>query len=132
MYDRILVPLKGDPTDEAVVAHTGSLARLSGGRVILLRVIHSHSREEAAYSEGQARTYLDTQIARFADEEVGAEGRVALGEPAPTIVAVARDLGADLIVMATHGHSEVRHVLMGSVTEDVVRSGVVPVLLVRP
>ena len=54
MYDRILVPLKGDRTDEAVVAHTGSLAKMSGGVVFLLRVLHTHSRDEAAFFEEQA------------------------------------------------------------------------------
>lgn len=132
MYDCILVPLKGDATDEAVVAHTGSLAAMSGGRVVLLRVVHSHSRDEAAFLEEQSRIYLDGQVAQLASEGVAAEGRVATGEPAPTIVAAARELEADLIVMATHGHREMRHLLMGSVTEDVVRSGIVPVLLVRP
>ncbi len=132
MYERILVPLKGDATDEAVVAHTGSLAGMSGGRVVLLRVVHSHSRDEAALLEEQARVYLDGQVAGLAAKGVVAEGRVALGEPAPAIVAAARDLGADLIVMATHGHREMRHVLVGSVTEDVVRNGIAPVLLVKP
>jgi nucleotide-binding universal stress UspA family protein len=132
MYDRILVPLKGDRTDEAVVTHTVSLAKMSRGVVILLRVLHTHSRDEAAFLEEQARSYLDGQVARLAAEGVAAEGRVTTGEPAPAIVAAAREFGADLVVMATHGHREMRHVLMGSVTEDVVRSGVVPVLLVRP
>lgn len=132
MYDRILVPLKGDQTDEAVVAQTGSLAKMSGGKVTLLRVVHSHSRDEATFFEDQARTYLEGQVARLAAAGVPAEGRVASGEPAPSIVAVARELSADLIVMATHGHREMRHVIMGSVTEDVVRTGPVPVLLVRP
>ena len=54
------------------------------------------------------------------------------GEPAASIVAAARESRADLVVMATHGHREVRHLLMGSVTEDVVRSSSTPVLLVRP
>jgi nucleotide-binding universal stress UspA family protein len=132
MYDRILVPLKGDSTDEAIVGHVGPLARLSGGKVTLLRVIHSHSREEVAFFEAQARAYLDGQVARLATQGVAAEVKVVSGEPAASIVAVARELGADLIVMATHGHREVRHVLVGSVTEDVVRSNPTPVLLVRP
>jgi nucleotide-binding universal stress UspA family protein len=132
MYDRILVPLKGDLTDEAVVAHTGSLAQMSGGRVTLLRVVHSHSRDEAAFGEEQARRYLDALTGQLSAAGVDADGRVASGEPASTIVSVAREMEADLIIMATHGHREVRHVFVGSVTEDVVRSGVTPVLLVRP
>ena len=132
MYERILVPLKGDTTDKPIVAHAGALARLSGGKVILLRVIHSHSRDEATFFEGQARTYLDGQVAGLAAQGLAAEGTVVSGEPAACIVAAAREAAADLVVMATHGHREVRHLLMGSVTEDVVRSSPTPVLLVRP
>jgi nucleotide-binding universal stress UspA family protein len=132
MYDRILVPLKGDGTDEAVVAQAASLARLSGGTVVLLRVIHSHTRDENVFLEEEAREYLDGQVAALAAEGVAVEGRVASGEPAPVIVDMARELEVDLVVMATHGHREVRRLLMGSVTEDVVRSGATPVLLVRP
>jgi nucleotide-binding universal stress UspA family protein len=38
----------------------------------------------------------------------------------------------DMIVMATHGHTGLVHVLFGDVAESVVRSGVAPVLLVQP
>jgi nucleotide-binding universal stress UspA family protein len=132
MYDRILVPLKGDATDEAVVAHTGSLARLSGGKVTLLRVIHTHSRDEATFMEREASRYLEEKIVRLKAAGVHAEARVMSGEPVEAIVAAARALDADLIIMATHGHREVRHVLVGSVTEGVVRNSPTPVLLVRP
>jgi nucleotide-binding universal stress UspA family protein len=132
MYERILVPLKGDESDELVVAHVSALAQMSGGTVTLLRVIHSHSRDETAFAEQQARDYLGGLVARLAAAGVPAQAKVTSGEPAPAIVAAARELDADLIVMATHGHREVRHVLVGSVTEDVVRSGEAPVLLVRP
>jgi nucleotide-binding universal stress UspA family protein len=132
MYDRILVPLKGDESDKPLIAHVSALARLSGGRVTLLRVIHSHSRDESAYAEKQAREYLDGQVALLAAAGAAADAKIASGEPAPAIVAAARELDADLVVMATHGHREVRHVLVGSVTEDVVRSSDLPVLLVRP
>jgi nucleotide-binding universal stress UspA family protein len=132
MYDHILVPLKGDKTDEAIVAYVAPLARLSGGKITLLRVIHSHSRDEVAFFEDQARAYLGAQVARLAAQEVTADVKIVAGEPTASIVAAARELGADLIVMATHGHREVRHLLVGSVTEDVVRNSPTPVLLVRP
>ena len=54
------------------------------------------------------------------------------GEPADGILRAARAVDADLIVMASHGHSQVRHFLLGSVTEAVARSDTFPVLLVRP
>jgi len=132
MYERILVALKWDPSDEAVVEHAGSLALLSGGHVTLAHVVHSHSRDQSAYLEERALTYLSEQTERLAAVGVQATARVVVGEPADGITTLARKLKADLIVMATHGHSEMRHVLVGSVTEDVVRQGDTPVLLVRP
>jgi len=131
-YERILAPLKQDATDELVVEHVTSLARLTGGRVTLLHVVHSHSRDETVYMEEQAAAYLKRWEARLAGQGVPADSRVVQGEPADAITAIADELRADLIVMATHGHSEVRHVLVGSVTEDVVRNGHAPVLLARP
>jgi nucleotide-binding universal stress UspA family protein len=132
MYERILVPLKQRAGDAVVVEHAGSLALLTGGSVTLMHVVHSHSRDEAVYLEDRARDYLSSWAERLTTRGVPSEARVVQGEPAEAITSLARDLDADLIVMATHGHSEVRHVFMGSVTEDVIRNGDAPVLLVQP
>jgi nucleotide-binding universal stress UspA family protein len=56
---------------------------------------------------------------------------VATGAPAETIVRVAREQEADLIVMGTHGRTGLQHVLLGSVAEKVVRLAECPVLTVR-
>jgi universal stress protein A len=56
---------------------------------------------------------------------------VAVGHPADTIVRVAQEGGADLIVMGTHGRTGLQHVLLGSVAEKVVRLAPCPVLTVR-
>jgi nucleotide-binding universal stress UspA family protein len=132
MYEQILVPLKWDPSDEAVIEHAGSLSRLSGGRVTLMHVVHSHSRDESAYRVELAQDHLAGKAAGIAARGVPVGLRVVVGEPAESITAVAEEIGADLIVMATHGHSGMRHVIMGSDTEDVIRRGDTPVLLVRP
>jgi universal stress protein A len=43
----------------------------------------------------------------------------------------AKEIGADMIIMATHGYSGVKHVMLGSTTEDVLRHAGCPVLSVR-
>lgn len=53
------------------------------------------------------------------------------GNPTATIQAEAARLGADVIVLGTHGRTGIGRVLMGSVATDVVKSAKVPVLLVR-
>lgn len=53
------------------------------------------------------------------------------GEARGTILAAAKEIGADLVVMGTHGRRGLVHVLLGSVAEYVVRTSPVPVLTVR-
>ena len=53
------------------------------------------------------------------------------GEPRETILAVAKDLDADLIVIGTHGRRGLAHMLLGSVAEYIVRTSPQPVLTVR-
>ena len=52
---------------------------------------------------------------------------VEVGEPAASILAEAEKAGNDLIVMSTHGRTGLAHLLMGSVTEEVVRNAACPV-----
>jgi nucleotide-binding universal stress UspA family protein len=53
------------------------------------------------------------------------------GRPGKVIVEAATDRGADLIVMGTHGRSGFDRLIMGSVTERVLRSAPCPVVVVR-
>jgi nucleotide-binding universal stress UspA family protein len=57
--------------------------------------------------------------------------QVAIGDPADAIVRIAQEIGADLIVMGTHGRTGLQHVFLGSVAEKVVRHSPCPVLTVR-
>lgn len=53
------------------------------------------------------------------------------GNPAVQVNAVAKETGADLIVMGTHGRSGFAHLIMGSVAENVLKSSEIPVMCVR-
>jgi nucleotide-binding universal stress UspA family protein len=57
--------------------------------------------------------------------------RVERGEPARVILQVAQEIGADLIVMGTHGRTGFRRLLMDSVAEEVARLAPCPVLTVK-
>jgi nucleotide-binding universal stress UspA family protein len=60
------------------------------------------------------------------------EGRVLQGHAAKQIIGLARTEDIDLIVMGTHGFTNLEKMILGSVTEEVVRSSPCPVLTVRP
>jgi nucleotide-binding universal stress UspA family protein len=56
---------------------------------------------------------------------------IAVGRPADTIVRLARERNADLIIMATHGRTGLGHAVLGSVAEKVVRLAPCPVLTIK-
>ncbi len=53
------------------------------------------------------------------------------GDPAEAILTAAREVGASMIVMGTHGRRGLSHAILGSVAEKVVRASEIPVLTVR-
>jgi len=59
-------------------------------------------------------------------------GRVTAGYAAEEILTTAKDEGADMIVMGTHGRKGIDRILFGSVAEKVVKSAAIPVLTIRP
>jgi len=76
------------------------------------------------------------QMDRFAAEHlkdwgVGVKTAVVLGRPFVEIIQYAREMPADLIVIATHGHSGLKQMLLGGTAEKVVRKAPCPVLTIR-
>jgi nucleotide-binding universal stress UspA family protein len=57
--------------------------------------------------------------------------KVLIGKPADKIIEYADSVSAEMIVMTTHGYSGVKHVLLGSTTEGVLRHANCPVLSIR-
>jgi nucleotide-binding universal stress UspA family protein len=76
--------------------------------------------------------YLEKMAKPLRERGLHVETQVALGDAAEQILETARKRGADVIVMATHGHGALAKAVFGSVTERVLRVGICPVLLVRP
>lgn len=68
---------------------------------------------------------------RPADSKVMIEYRLAQGDPADEIVRAADDVGADVVVVGTHGRRGISRLLMGSVAELILRSAPCPVVTVR-
>ncbi|MFO0973471.1 MAG: universal stress protein [Phycisphaerae bacterium] len=85
-------------------------------------------REVAAAARQQMERWNTAQFEGLATPVVS---DVLLGQPFVEIIRYARDKQADLIVMGTHGRGGLTHVLLGSVTEKVVRKSPCPVLTVR-
>ena len=81
----------------------------------------------------QAERYLERVAKQVGKgrKKIAVETRVLIGDPADVIVSYAERIGADLIVMASHGRSGIGRWAMGSVADRVLRGAHCPVLIVR-
>ncbi len=123
MYATILVPLDGSPFSEKALPYAMRLAQAAGGRVVLIRSVdnpHTNTAEAA----------LEATAGRLKWLGAPAVTGVYHAEVTEAIERATVDYQADLIVMATHGRSDVGRWFYGSVTDRVVRSADVPVLVV--
>ena len=77
-----------------------------------------------------ARRQLE-EIAQTIPPNVKRELMIEIGEPGAVIVEAASRVGADLLVMATHGRRGLKRLVLGSVAERVVREASAPVLIVH-
>lgn len=146
MYQRILVPVDNSQTSKDALLEAARL--IQNGKDAVLRMIHVIDLTQFSWSanapvdtanlqqelkqSGQA--LLDTLHTEIEIGQASLETGVVEawgGAFAKGILEEAARWNADLIVMGTHGHSGVTHLLLGSVAEGVVRGSTVPVLLVR-
>lgn len=91
---------------------------------------------EYALTSDEAADEAKKQLIRVAEQylpkSVDYETRVVVDSPVPAIVDEARSSGADFIVMGTHGRTGFRRLIVGSVTESVMRAVDLPVLTISP
>jgi len=137
MFSRILVPLDGSPTAEAALGMARALLDRVGGDLLLVRVVEVSPRMEADTERvtqslrEQADRYLEEVAFKLASEGVPARRLVRVGPVVDTLQDVAKNEGATLVAMSTHGRTGISRWVLGSVAERMIRSSPVPVLLVR-
>lgn len=78
-----------------------------------------------------AQSALDDILTRYRPRRVGLVTSLVQGDPREAVLTKAEEIGADLIVMGTHGRRGIARALIGSVAESVVRTSSVPVLTLR-
>jgi nucleotide-binding universal stress UspA family protein len=139
----MLVPSDFSAASTAAIEYATDLARRLDARLRLIHVFQIPvfavpdtvvpvSPETAVSLREAVGQRLESERAQVEKSGVPATAQVLDGAPFVEIIRTARDLPADLIVMGTHGRTGLKHVLLGSVAEKVVRKAGCPVLVVRP
>lgn len=138
---KILAPLDFSKSSEKALTYACVMAARFQALLILLHVVEFSfvgsefgavelSQIEADMREN-ARKQLEALIQKVVDTELDTKIIIASGRPSVEIIETASDEAAELIIIATHGHSSLAHVILGSTVERVVRHAPCPVLVVR-
>lgn len=140
MFQHILVPLDGSSLAEAALPAAAFLAERPGSKVTLAHIIERdaptqvHGERHLARPEDAAAYLAQTAQGAFpAGATVECHVHTAAtADVGRSIVEHQREVSPDLIVMCTHGRSGLRHLLFGSIAQQVIAAGRIPVLLIRP
>lgn len=136
MFNRILVAIDFSVASDAALDCARSFARQCNGSLHLLHVLENDFLRPVVgdphSAEGNLVKWLQS---RLTEEDLRGCATAAVlksDEVADTILTYARDSKVDLIVLGTHGRSNLAHVWRPSVAERVVREAHCPVLTARP
>ncbi|WP_280585475.1 universal stress protein [Halorubrum sp. Boch-26] len=138
MYDDILLPVAPGGEANDAVPHAASLADRYSATVHVVSAVDTLAEtlrgpQAGAFAkriEAAAHERVEAVTAELEAAGVDVVGDIRQGEPIDVIENAIADTGADIVVMPSHTRSGIRRVLLGSVTEKIVRISPVPVVTV--
>jgi nucleotide-binding universal stress UspA family protein len=133
---KILVPVDFSDCANKALTYAAALAQQFGAELTLINVAQNYAVPEmvplAVDLDAVDYAKRELQILRLnVGSAAACHTLLRRGVPYVEIVAAAKELGSDLIVISTRGHTGLAHVILGSTAEKVVRQAPCPVLVVR-
>lgn len=141
-FKKVLVPVDFSKSSQASVQFAVELARRHDSQLILLNVIEpmiypasDGFTNFAVVPVSVPRSAVRAKLKRWKETEVPpgmkVDTKLRIGQAYKEIVEAARQMEVDLIIISTHGYSGLKHILVGSTAERVVRHATCPVLTLR-
>jgi nucleotide-binding universal stress UspA family protein len=143
MFSKLLLPTDFSDCSAEAARVARLLAERFGSRIVVLHVLDEPAALDPMFRGDVPLELLRSRMEQFAQENMDAflaahfsgfenvDTMLAAGIPYREIIKKARECGAGLIVIGTHGRTGVEHVIFGSTAEKVVRIAPCPVLSVR-
>lgn len=155
MVEKILVPMDGSRKSLKALDYAIEAAKCFNASILALRVVTLSMLEMAWNSPSSGgpiirqdflkeadrrdkktmrriRKYLRDKIKIVRDNGIEGNYRVMVGDPADSIKQSCEEENIDLIVMNANNRGWLKRAIMGSVTDEVIRTSTVPVLVLRP
>ncbi|HHO48720.1 MAG TPA: universal stress protein [Desulfobacteraceae bacterium] len=136
-WNRLLVATDGSPNSAAALDHALAVAREHDVGLAAVSVVHTSEEMIALAPEHiqtlveRSRNHLQDVMQKGEKQGVRVETFVREGQPHEQITRLAREIGASLIIMGTHGRKGLSRLLMGSVTERTIGYASCPVLIIH-
>ncbi len=140
---RILVPIDFSQPSKNALRYATSFAKHFRAELLLVYVVEpavypgdlSFGQIGIPHIEKEMRERGKKELERLVKEhvagQVASRAKIRTGKPFLEIIGMAKEEDVDLIIIATHGHTGVEHIIFGSTAEKVVRKAPCPVLVVR-
>ena len=142
--NKILCPIDFSETSDHAVKYAIAMAQAHDAQIIMLHVIApaiaalpgdqlipNLPQADLLEIEDACQHHLTTVAGNLAELNLDISTRLVNGIPFLEIIKCAKDDEVDLLVMGTHGHTGLNHILIGSVAEKVVRKACCPVLTIK-
>ena len=142
----VLIATDGSQSSIDAAERAGTILR-GADHVTLLSVLTEVPGDDAGgfegsvFSEGEQEQLWQQELAEAGSElertaaaltTAKVDKRIEVGDVGGTVCRVAADLNVDVIVVGSHGRGAIERILLGSVSEQIVRHAPCPVLVVRP
>ncbi len=139
---KILVPVDFSDFSKKALDYAIEFSSKFNAKLYLIYVVEPQI-YPADFTMGQVIPTFDKDISKAAGDEllhlaketigqnIPYETIIKIGQPFYEIIETASEVNADLIIIATHGHTGMEHLLFGSTAEKVVRKAPCPVLTLR-
>ena len=143
MFKKILCPVDFSKFTQEVINYAVDLAKKYGAELHVMHVVPNMTYftpyesfltpENLIAIEKNIQDEVEDNFEKLLkDQDIPTKKVIKTGVPFVEIIAYAKSESVDLIVMGTHGHSGIEHILIGNVAEKVVRKSPCPVMTIRP
>lgn len=137
---KILVPIDFSNGIEQIVQKSMQMAKAFAGSIYLIHIEQpikdSSGRDHGDPVDEMTNDYpietakLNALAKRIRDDGIETHAIFVRGVPSLSILEVEQEISAELIVMGTHGHGVVTGILLGGVSQTIIKNSACPVLLV--
>lgn len=143
-YQHLLIAVDDSPISYAAVEHGLALSKLCKSKVTLVSVVAIDPfvgvdfykiapavTDYFMHAEQHAQLRLKDIEQTFLNENIQPQSKIFHGEPAQGILSVADEVGADLIIMGSHGRTGIKKFMLGSVAQAILAQSAIPVLTIK-